>query len=118
MVYTQLINDVAVAAAYFCGLEEDPYREVVDFLSNYAATVPLTEEEIDILPDMIITRHLTTVMITHWRVSLYPGDRNYILRNEGRARNMLRKVAGLPVAVTRARFRAACLGDAAPRVLP
>ena len=108
MVYTQLINDVAVAAAYFCHLEADPYREVVDFLSNYAAIVPLSDEEIDILPDMILTRHLTTVMITHWRASLYPRDRDYILRNEDRARNMLFKVAGLPVDATRARFRAVC----------
>ena len=110
IVYTQLINDVAVAAAYFCRLEEDPYREVVDFLSNYVATVPLTDEEIDILPDMILTRHLTTVMITHWRASLYPRNRDYILRNEGRARNMLFEVADLPVEATRARFRAVCAG--------
>ncbi len=116
MVYTQLINDVAVAAAYFCRLEEDPYRDVVEFLSHYAATVPLSDEEIDILPDMILTRHMTTVMITHWRASLYPHDRGYILRNEGRARNMLFKVAGLSVDATRARFRAVCAGADPMRV--
>ncbi len=108
MVYSQLINDVAVAAAYFCRLEDDPYREVVDFLAAYSATVPLMPEEIDILPDMILTRHLTTVMITHWRASLYPDNRQYILRNEGRARSMLMKVAGLPADATRERFHEAC----------
>lgn len=108
MVYTQLVNDVAVAAAYFCRLEEDPYRHVVEFLSAYSAMMPLTPDEIDILPDMILTRHLTTVMITHWRASLYPDNRDYILRNEGRARNMLLTVAGLPVNETRARFHEVC----------
>jgi Ser/Thr protein kinase RdoA (MazF antagonist) len=108
MVFTQLINDVAVAAAYFCRLEEDPYIEVVDFLAAYTKTIPLTAAEIDILPDMIIARHLTTVMITHWRASLYPDNRDYILRNEARARNMLGKVAGLSIDETRARFRTVC----------
>ena len=114
MVYSELVNDVAVAAAYFCRLEDDPYREVVEFLSTYSATTPLTPDEIDILPDMILTRHLTTVMITHWRAALYPHNRDYILRNEGRARNMLGKVAGLPVQETRARFHDVCTstGDA------
>ena len=111
MVHTQLVNDVAVAAAYFCKLEGDPYRDVIDFLSSYAASMPLTDEEIDILPDMISARHLTTVMITHWRASLYPENRGYILRNEGRARNMLRIVAELPIDETRERFRRACAGS-------
>lgn len=108
MVYTQLVNDVAVAAAYFCRLEDDPYREVIDFLATYTETLPLTPDEIDILPDMILTRHLTTVMITHWRASLYPENRDYILRNEGRARNMLRKVAGTPIEAARVRFHGVC----------
>jgi Ser/Thr protein kinase RdoA (MazF antagonist) len=112
MVHTQLVNDVAVAAAYFCRLEDDPYREVVDFLATYSATLPLTGDEIDILPDMILTRHLTTIMITHWRASLYPENRDYILRNEGRARNMLRKVAGLPIDATRMRFHGVCTSTA------
>ena len=42
MVRSPLIADVAVAAAYFCRLEDDPFREVVEFLSAYTATLPLT----------------------------------------------------------------------------
>ena len=117
MVYTQLVNDVAVAAAYFCRLEDDPYREVVEFLAAYSATLPLTSAEIDILPDMILTRHLTTVMITHWRASLYPDNRDYILRNERRARKMLTTVADLPVDATRERFHAVCKGTATGEAL-
>lgn len=118
MVYTELVNDVAIAAAYFCGLEEDPYREVVDFLAAYSATVPLTDEEIDILPDMIITRHLTTLMISRWRASMYPENRDYILRSESRARNMLLNAASLPVDETRARFRAVRAGASAIKDSP
>jgi Ser/Thr protein kinase RdoA (MazF antagonist) len=108
MVYSQLVNDVAVAAAYFCKLDKDPFEYVIPLLSAYSAVVPLTDEEIEVLPDMILTRHLTTVMITHWRAALYPENRDYILRNEARARNMLRRVADLPVDETRDRFHAAC----------
>jgi len=108
MVYSELVNDVAVAAAYFCRLDSDPFARVIPLLSAYSAVMPLTDEEIAVLPDMILTRHLTTVMITHWRAALYPENRDYILRNEARARNMLRRVADLPVEETRERFYAAC----------
>ena len=108
MVYSELVNDVAVAAAYFCKLDSDPFAQVIPLLSAYSAVSPLTDEEIAVLPDMILTRHLTTVMITHWRASLYPENREYILRNEARARNMLRRVADLPVDETRDRFYEAC----------
>jgi len=108
MVYSELVNDVAVAAAYFCTLDHDPFARVIPLLSAYSAVVPLTDVEIDVLPDMILTRHLTTVMITHWRASMYPENREYILRNEARAREMLCRVADLPVDETRNRFYEAC----------
>jgi Ser/Thr protein kinase RdoA (MazF antagonist) len=86
MVFSRLVNDVAVAAAYFCRIEDDPFAEVAVFLDAYTDVLPLTEDEIALLPDLILTRHLTTVMITHWRASLYPDNAEYILRSEGRAR--------------------------------
>jgi Ser/Thr protein kinase RdoA (MazF antagonist) len=111
MIYSQLINDVAVACSYFCRLEEDPFEEVVELLDAYASVLPLTEDEIAVLPDLILTRHLTTVMITHWRASLYPENAEYILRNEGRARQMLYRVTGLSINDTVGRFLDVCSGD-------
>jgi Ser/Thr protein kinase RdoA (MazF antagonist) len=108
MVYSQLVNDVAVAGAYFCKPDDDPFADVIDLVGSYASLVELTGDEIEVLPEMILTRHLTTVMITHWRASMYPDNREYILRNEARARNMLRQVADHAANETRERFHAAC----------
>ena len=111
MVLSELINDVAVAAAYLCRVGADPFADVVTFLAAYTAVTPLTDAEIELLPDLVLTRHLTTVMIAHWRSALYPENRAYILRSERRARNMLETVAGQPVDATLERFRSACTAD-------
>ncbi len=108
MVFSRLVNDVAVAAAYFCKIEEDPFAEVLDFLDAYTDVLPLTEDEIALLPDLILTRHLTTVMITHWRASLYPDNAEYILRSEGRARGMLQPVTESSINDTASRFLDVC----------
>jgi hydroxylysine kinase len=108
MVFSRLVNDAAVGAAYFCSAEKDPFVEVVKFLGSYAEILPLTEDEIVLLPDLILTRHLTTVMITHWRASMYPDNADYILRSEPRARQMLSLVACMSIDQTVGRFLAAC----------
>ena len=112
MVFSRLVNDAAVGAAYFCEAEEDPFREVAKFLGAYTEILPLTEEEISLLPDLILTRHLTTVMITHWRASLYPDNADYILRSEPKARQMLSLVAGMSIDHTVGRFLDVCKPDA------
>jgi hydroxylysine kinase len=104
MIHSQLVNDAAVACAYFCKIDEDPFEEVVEFLDAYTDNLPLTGDEIAVLPDLILARHLTTVMITHWRASMYPDNAEYILRNEGRARRMLSLVAGISINDTVGRF--------------
>ena len=108
MVTSQLVNDVAIAAAYLCRTNGDPFIEVREFLAAYSAVLPLAEEEIALLPELILTRHLTTVMISHWRASLYPDNREYILRSEAKARRMLLNVAGKPTSRTTDEFFAVC----------
>jgi Ser/Thr protein kinase RdoA (MazF antagonist) len=108
MVFSRLVNDVAVAAAYFCKIEDDPFAEVLEFLDAFTEVLPLMEDEIALLPDLILTRHLTTVMITHWRASLYPENADYILRSEPRARQMLSLVAGISIGQTARRFIDVC----------
>jgi hydroxylysine kinase len=108
MIHSQLVNDVAVASAYFCKIDEDPFAEVVELLDAYTDSLPLTEDEVAVLPDLILTRHLTTVMITHWRASMYPDNAEYILRNEGRARRVLSRVAGISINDTVGRFLDVC----------
>lgn len=108
MIHSQLVNDVAVAAAYFCRIEEDPFEEVLDLLAAYTGILPLTEDEIAVLPDLILTRHLTTLMIARWRASMYPRNADYILTDERRARKMLFQVARMSINGTVDRFLDVC----------
>jgi Ser/Thr protein kinase RdoA (MazF antagonist) len=80
----------------------------VECLDAYTEVLPLTEDEIALLPDLILTRHLTTVMITHWRASLYPDNAEYILRSEGRARGMLQLVTESSINDAARRFLDVC----------
>ncbi len=112
MVLSRLVNDSAVGAAYFCEVDDDPFREVVKFLGAYTEILPLTDNEILLLPDLILARHLTTVMITHWRASLYPENANYILRSEPRARQVLFLAADISIDETAERFLKVCRPDA------
>ena len=116
MVRSCLVNDVAVAAAYLCNNGEDPYRRVVRFLEVYHDIFPLEAEEIILLPDLILARHLTTVIITHWRAAMYPENREYILRSEGRARKMVESATRDLLERTATRFLDAC--DHATRLEP
>lgn len=76
-----LVFDVGVAAAYQLAPTGNPLISAGEFIAGYHATHPLTDEEIDLLPDLIATRLLTTVAITGWRATLHPENREYILRN-------------------------------------
>jgi Ser/Thr protein kinase RdoA (MazF antagonist) len=111
MIHSQLVNDVAVACSYFCRLGKEPFEEVFELLDAYTSILPLTEDEIAVLPDLILTRRLTTVLIAHWRASLYPGNADYILRDEGRARQLLYRVAELSISDTVGRFLDVCSGS-------
>ena len=112
MVLSRLVNDAAVGAAYFCAVDDDPFGEVVKFLDAYTEILPLADNEIVLLPDLILARHLTTVMIAHWRASLYPDNANYILRSEPRARQVLFLAAGMSIDETAERFLEVCRPDA------
>jgi Ser/Thr protein kinase RdoA (MazF antagonist) len=105
---TQLVNDVAIAAAYLCTVDDDPYVKVIDFLSAYTKIVPLTDIEISLLPNLIVARRVTTTMISQWRASLYPENIDYIIGDEARSRRKLELTASLSGEATRRRFRQAC----------
>jgi Ser/Thr protein kinase RdoA (MazF antagonist) len=108
LAHSHLVNDLAIAAAYLCRLDDDPYAEVVEFLSAYTKIVPLSDDEISLLPDLIVARRLTTTMISQWRASLHPENIEYILGDEARSRRKLELTVDLCNENTRRRFREVC----------
>ena len=88
MVRSPLIIDAAVGCAYLCH-RDDSLTDLLEFLRGYNAVTPLTADEFAVLPYLVKIRNVSTVVISHWRASLYPENRAYILRSADRALHML-----------------------------
>ena len=94
MVHTPLICDVAIATSYQI-TPADPLHSLATFAAAYHAILPLTRPEIQLLPDLIATRMLTTLAITSTRAAAFPENAPYILRNFASARDGLCALAAL-----------------------
>jgi Ser/Thr protein kinase RdoA (MazF antagonist) len=108
MVKSPLIVDVAVGAAYLCNDGHEPLSDVVEFLSGYHQKLALQDDEIEMLFDLILTRQVMTIVITNWRASVYPENREYILRNEPRARRTIERLGAMHRSDVTDMFRRAC----------
>jgi Ser/Thr protein kinase RdoA (MazF antagonist) len=107
-VLSPLIIDVAVAAAYLCHADDDPFVDVVQFLAAYTANFPLLPQEIEVLCDLILMRNVLTILITNWRAARFPENRAYILRSEDKARNTVARIDALSRKSVAEQFLNAC----------
>jgi len=64
MVHTHLVCEPAVAMAYLMMNDSDPISAARRFLTGYHSACPLTEAEILLLPDLIITRLCVSVVLS------------------------------------------------------
>ena len=111
MVHAPLIYDVAVALAYhLSGDDEDTLAIMVDFVSAYHRVVPLEEEELAILYDLVVMRQVMTLTITERRATLHPENRKYILRNHPVALKAIRRLAKIDRNKAAQAFFQACPG--------
>ena len=102
MIRAPLVNDVAVACAYLCRRDDGSLADMLEFLHGYNAVTPLTQDEFELLPYLVTIRNVTTIVISHWRASMYPENRAYILRSADRALHTLNTFGQRPpAAVTR-----------------
>jgi Ser/Thr protein kinase RdoA (MazF antagonist) len=81
MVRAPLVCDVAVAGAYHVRAGRAPLGDVAQYVVAFHGEMPLSAEEIDLMPLLVRARLAMTALITNWRASLYPHNRDYILRN-------------------------------------
>ena len=107
-VRSPLIIDVAVATAYLCQADEDPFADVVQFLAAYTSDLPLLQQEIEVLCDLILMRNVLTILIANWRAARFPENRDYILRSEEKARNTIIRINALSRQSVAERFLDAC----------
>ena len=110
MVHAPLINNLAVAAAYHPTDSGHPLAAMADVIRAYHAELPLQDDEIDLLFDLIATRMVLTVTISGWRAARYPENRDYILRNNRKAWAGLERLSSLPRDEAQAYLHRTCRG--------
>ncbi|WP_429818962.1 phosphotransferase [Ensifer sp. B1-9] len=109
MVHTPIICDLAVACSYHITDDAEPLRRAADIVGGYFSVLPLDEEELTLLPDLIRLRHLTTLAITSWRARRYPENASYIMRNAAASLRGLDVIDQIGAATTAQVLRAAAL---------
>jgi hydroxylysine kinase len=108
---TALVNDIAIAAAYQLS-GEDLIGPALDLIGGYHATTPLTETELNLLPELIGARILARIVISEWRAARFPENRTYILRNTPRAWQHLHRLQAIRTDEITERIHRACLPEA------
>ena len=108
LTHSPLVVDVAVAATYQLRHTDDPLEAATQLLAGYQSITPLEAGEVDVLFDLITTRLVLALLITTWRATLYPDNRDYILRNTPSNWDMLRHLNTLPRPTVQKRLREAC----------
>lgn len=81
IVHTPIVCDLAVACSYQIGAGAAPLHQMCEMVTGYASLLPIEPQEIDLLPDLIRLRHVTTLAIGASRAQRYPENADYILRN-------------------------------------
>ena len=92
MVYAPLINDPAVAAAYQTVSCADLFLGTADILKGYHSVNPLQEQELDLLPSLVVNRIAMTAIISEWRAKEHPKNQDYILGNINRTWEVLNRL--------------------------
>ncbi|HVK90597.1 MAG TPA: aminotransferase class III-fold pyridoxal phosphate-dependent enzyme, partial [Mycoplana sp.] len=105
--YSPLIADVAIAAAY-AGLDHpDPIGAAAAIARGFHAEYPLLEEEVDLLYDLIAIRLVTSVTISASRRA-HTEDNPYLAISERPAWALLRKLDRMNPRFATAILRQAC----------
>jgi hydroxylysine kinase len=108
MVLAPLVNDLAVTASYYLDRSGDVLQPALDIIAAYHRHLPLTADELALLPELLATRLALSLCINSWRAELHPENRQYIHRNSERAWANLRALAALPRAEIEDRIFFAC----------
>jgi hydroxylysine kinase len=95
LVRAPLAQELGVTASYHLHRDDgaDLFAPLAALLAGYEAVRPMTEAEALVLFDLIATRLALRGLIPAWRAALYPENRDYLMRNAGRAWQVMGRVA-------------------------
>ncbi|MFY1667896.1 phosphotransferase [Pseudomonas sp. Pseu.R1] len=111
--HAPLVNELGTALSYqFDASAPDPLWQIKAFIAAYNAHIPLLQQELDILGDLIAMRMAMAITIAQWRASLYPQNREYVLRNLPVTWRNLQRLMALPDGVLTQSLIDACKPEA------
>jgi 4-aminobutyrate aminotransferase-like enzyme/Ser/Thr protein kinase RdoA (MazF antagonist) len=106
-VYTQTINELAIALAYVMMHKPDPLEAAIDVIKGYHAQYPLEERELDVLFTLVVTRLL--ISVTCSAINLEENPQNiYLQISDKPAWDLLRKLIAISPEHAHYAFRHAC----------
>lgn len=108
LVKSPLIFDLAIACSYQLSKGADPLSGALPMIAGYHAVQPLMESEMGLLPDLIRTRLITSLLIGSYRVRLFPENREYLMISFDSARDFLVNMDHSDNRQDLRRIRAAC----------
>ncbi len=108
MVHAPLINEVAIAAAYQTLASDDPVRAAADLVGAYHAVNPLEQDEVSLLPYLILTRLASSVLIASWRSAHHRENLEYITGDIDESGDAIASLLKTGIPVVSAAFADAC----------
>jgi 4-aminobutyrate aminotransferase-like enzyme/Ser/Thr protein kinase RdoA (MazF antagonist) len=112
-VYTQVINDLAVAIAYAVMDKPDPLNAALPVVAGFHSCFPLQEDELEVLYVLVAMRLVISVTKSAINRQKEPGNK-YLLISEGPAWELLKKWKNISRDFAHCSFRHTCGYSAHP----
>lgn len=113
-VYSETVNDIAIAAAYACMDKEDPLTAAAQLVQGFNEEVPLQEEELAMIFPLILLRLAVSVTNSAHNRKAEP-DNTYLLISEKPAWALLDKLTRISPQLAYFTFRHYCGYQACPK---
>lgn len=85
VVHTAIAIDVSTALLNQLPREDEPSDDMFAgpraVLNGYLSEAPLSEEELSLIPHLVMGRLVTRALLSLWRAAQFPDNSRYILRN-------------------------------------
>jgi len=113
VVYTETINDVAIAAAYACMGKADPLTAAAHVVKGFNEKFPISEQELALIFPLIALRLCVSVTSSALNKVNEP-DNTYLVVSEKPAWDLLEKLIQIPPELAHFTFRHYCGWEACP----
>lgn len=113
-VYSETVNDIAIAAAYACMDKEDPLTAAAQLIQGFHAEVPLQEEELAMIFPLMLLRLAVSVTNSAYNRKAEP-ENTYLLISEKPAWALLDQLTRISPQLAYFTFRHYCGLPACPK---